>query len=856
MLLSVKLLTKFTNYRYNVCIFISWWAEITGTYMKRLQAFFSSLLLLFALLVPAVPVRSAEANLVSNPSVETTNPSNANLPQYWSKNKWGTNTGSLKYDTTGYTGNRSLHVQLKSISSGDAKWVFRHVPVTPGKTYVFSNYYKSNASTNVVVEAKDNANALSYQWLGSLPTATNWTQGTFEYTAPANVKTVTVLHTLNQVGWLSTDDYSLSLKGTVTPPAPTPPTVGITSPTSGSTVSGQTTVNATATDAVAVAGVQFSVDGANLGAEDTTAPYSVNWDTTTVANGSRSVKAVARNTQGLTTSQTVQVNVNNTVVTPPVNDPTNLLANPSFETADPANAQKPANWTSNSWGTNTPVFSYPAEGRTGSKSVKTELATFADGDAKWFFNTVNSQGNHVYTFKDYYKSNVTTRVVAASYDSAGAATYIDVSLGMPASSTWKEFSGQFSVPANSSKVSVFHLIDKVGWLQVDDAYLGDNGAPTPDTSSIPNGSLETASLTNSNLPEKWSGASWGSNLPSFEYVNEGHTGSKSVKVSMSNYVNGDAKWMFNPVSLERGKQFRFSTWYKTNVTPNAVAMFTKDDGTVQYFGLPNPQPNGSTDWQYYSDTFSVPTNAKEVSVFLFINKNGWLQTDDYNITPYQPTGFNRPLVSLTFDDGHEDNIATALPMLNSYGFKTTHCYATQHVEGQPQQVQNVLAFRDSGHEICSHTVSHPFLTSLNTSNLTYELSHSKDFLQSATGVTVRNFASPYGDYNAAVNNEIKKYYRSHRTVDEGYNSKDNFDIYRLRVQNVQSNTTIAEVQSWIAHAQATNTWLILVYHRVANDPGQFDSYVTDFAAQLQAIQNSGITVKTYNDALDEVTAQL
>jgi len=34
---------------------------------------------------------------------------------------------------------------------------------------------------------------------------------------------------------------------------------------------------------ITVRGVQFKLDGANLGAEDTSSPYSVSWDTTTAA---------------------------------------------------------------------------------------------------------------------------------------------------------------------------------------------------------------------------------------------------------------------------------------------------------------------------------------------------------------------------------------------------------------------------------------------------------------------------------------------------------------------------------------------------------------------------------------------
>jgi PKD repeat protein len=94
-----------------------------------------------------------------------------------------------------------------------------------------------------------------------------------------------------------------------------PPTVEVTAPAGGSTVSGSVTLTATATDDVGVAGVQFRVDGVNVGSEDTTAPYSVTWNTTSVANGSRALTAVARDTAGkTTTSAPVTVTVTNTGV--------------------------------------------------------------------------------------------------------------------------------------------------------------------------------------------------------------------------------------------------------------------------------------------------------------------------------------------------------------------------------------------------------------------------------------------------------------------------------------------------------------------------------------------------------------
>ena len=117
--------------------------------------------------------------------------------------------------------------------------------------------------------------------------------------------------------------------------------VTITSPTSGSTVSGTTTVSANVSiiGALTVSGVQFKLDGANLGAEDTTAPYSIPWNTTTASNGSHTLTAVARVVLVLSwTSDPVTVTVLNDT-TPPT-----VTINQAAGQSDPTSAS-PINFT-------------------------------------------------------------------------------------------------------------------------------------------------------------------------------------------------------------------------------------------------------------------------------------------------------------------------------------------------------------------------------------------------------------------------------------------------------------------------------------------------------------------------------
>jgi hypothetical protein len=90
-----------------------------------------------------------------------------------------------------------------------------------------------------------------------------------------------------------------------------PPTVSITSPSNGTTVTGTLAIAVDATDDTAVTLVELYMDGVLIGT-DATIPYTFNWDSLTVSNGSHALTAKALDAAGnQTTSVAVSVNVNN-----------------------------------------------------------------------------------------------------------------------------------------------------------------------------------------------------------------------------------------------------------------------------------------------------------------------------------------------------------------------------------------------------------------------------------------------------------------------------------------------------------------------------------------------------------------
>ena len=406
-------------------------------------------------------------------------------------------------------------------------------------------------------------------------------------------------------------------------------------------------------------------------------------------------------------------------------------------------------------------------------------------------------------------------------------------------------------------ISAFDALTEVKVLAPDGSvtghiFVGADGYET--VILIDNPSVEIADPNDPSLPENWSNNTWGNHTATFSYLNEGHSGDRSIKIEITDYVDGDAKWFFEPIQLEP-RDYAFSHYYRSNVDTSLVLAVSSSSGDIQYIDLPSAP--ASEDWTKYEATFAMPENGVSATVYHLLSRDGYLITDDYDIVPYNYVGFDRGLLTITFDDGWEYNAQTALPVMQLYGFKSNQFYATTYIENpwvaNPKEL--IQQFINDGHEIGSHSITHPYLTTLTEAEVIQELEGSKQFLEEYLEISVQYFATPYGAYNNSVKDSIMMYYDAHRTVDLGYNSKDNFDVSRLRCMSILSTTTSSEVEEWIEKAQEEKLWLILLYHRVADNPGDYDTTPEMFAEHMEAINNSGIPVVTISQALVEIESQ-
>jgi chitinase len=108
---------------------------------------------------------------------------------------------------------------------------------------------------------------------------------------------------------LSGRESSYSTEVNLVAPDITPPTISITSPGDGATVSGRVTIGASAKDNVDVSSVVISAAGGSCTLS--AGPYSCVWNTAALSNGTYTISGTAKDAAGNATTASINVSVNN-----------------------------------------------------------------------------------------------------------------------------------------------------------------------------------------------------------------------------------------------------------------------------------------------------------------------------------------------------------------------------------------------------------------------------------------------------------------------------------------------------------------------------------------------------------------
>ncbi len=117
---------------------------------------------------------------------------------------------------------------------------------------------------------------------------------------------------------------------------------------------------------------------------------------------------------------------------------------------------------------------------------------------------------------------------------------------------------------------------------------------------------------------------------------------------------------------------------------------------------------------------------------------------------YSQCNVEGPFIAITFDDGpHAENTPRLLDMLKQRGLKATFFVVGQCAAEYPDIMKRIVA---EGHEIASHSWSHPDLSRMGEGNVTDQLQRTHDVIVQTTGVAPKIMRPPYGAFTVNQRN--------------------------------------------------------------------------------------------------------
>lgn len=216
--------------------------------------------------------------------------------------------------------------------------------------------------------------------------------------------------------------------------------------------------------------------------------------------------------------------------------------------------------------------------------------------------------------------------------------------------------------------------------------------------------------------------------------------------------------------------------------------------------------------------------------------------------------FPRGMVSLTFDDGRLSAFTHGRYYLDRAGLKGTFYITIQNLGQKGFMTESqVLEIASRGHEIGSHTKTHPYLSRLTPIEIANEIYGSKQSLYALGVKSVNTFAYPYGDYSDATDELVRKAgYAGARVSNRGSNAK-NTNAYRLKAQSVEADTSLKQIRQWIDQSIRDKTWLILLFHGIDESVTQYSIVPSNFEKIVKYLVHEKVSVVTVEQGLSEMS---
>jgi len=236
---------------------------------------------------------------------------------------------------------------------------------------------------------------------------------------------------------------------------------------------------------------------------------------------------------------------------------------------------------------------------------------------------------------------------------------------------------------------------------------------------------------------------------------------------------------------------------------------------------------------FNNQTLSQKTNQ----VIPYIQEHGSFSED-----------LNQPFVTFWLDDAWLTQYSVAYPILKSSGFPGTIAIPVNAVEtNNYMNWAQLKVMQKNGWETTDHSLVHDCtMEQWSPEKIIYEYKMSK-FILWKNGLSADIFVTPCGTDSKVMRQEASRMFMGYRTVDPGFNIPSSIDFYNLKVKNVDSSVSTSTIKSWIDYAKQSNSWLILVFHKVgdkSSEPGdeRFSTSKKDFETIVNYVKTLNIKV--------------
>jgi peptidoglycan/xylan/chitin deacetylase (PgdA/CDA1 family) len=165
------------------------------------------------------------------------------------------------------------------------------------------------------------------------------------------------------------------------------------------------------------------------------------------------------------------------------------------------------------------------------------------------------------------------------------------------------------------------------------------------------------------------------------------------------------------------------------------------------------------------------------------------------------------LVGLTFDDGYTDFLDHAVPALERHGMTGTLYVVAGRLGGANDwdegprlpivDADQVRAVAAAGHEVGSHTMTHPRLAGADPAVLAAEVGESRRVLEDVLQAEVAGFCYPYGSFDAAAADAVRAAGYDHACVTGDYDPGDRFTLPRCYIS--PGDTAVHVVARMVRH---------------------------------------------------------